>query len=287
MLRSQRALSNCGCSVYPETPWKGMNGVYWLEQTEADVPVEDSWLSAGEAVLLNGLRFAKRRADWRVGRWTAKRALMMYLEVLGRPQTIADIEIRAGSSGAPEVFFSDKPAGVRISLSHRAGAAICALAPSHVAVGCDLELIERRSEAFLADYLTTQEQALVIQTSWADRPRLSTLIWSAKESALKALGVGLRLDTRCVEVSFQVPWKESGGGDRRFDNAAFGSPPAYGPNRWCPLQVCYIKNQVFSGWWQYMGNFLRTLVAAPPPPLPTLLQSSDVLAHSKYVESKF
>jgi len=42
--------------------------VHWLEQTSADLPAEDDWLSAGEAVRLSGMRFAKRRGDWKLGR---------------------------------------------------------------------------------------------------------------------------------------------------------------------------------------------------------------------------
>ena len=102
--------------------------VYWLEQTEADVPAENDWLSASEAVCLNSMRFAKRRADWRLGRWTAKCALSAYLNVPAHPQVLAKIEIRPAPSGAPEVFFGNQPAAVTISLSHRAGIAACAVA---------------------------------------------------------------------------------------------------------------------------------------------------------------
>src|SRR5271157_5967895 len=60
--------------------------VYWLEQAEADVPEGNDWLSASEAVRLNAMRFAKRRADWRLGRCTANRAVAAYLDVPGHPQ---------------------------------------------------------------------------------------------------------------------------------------------------------------------------------------------------------
>ena len=50
--------------------------VYWLEQTEEDLPAEDDWLNASEMARLSGMRFPKRRVDWRLGRWTAKRALV-------------------------------------------------------------------------------------------------------------------------------------------------------------------------------------------------------------------
>ena len=177
-----------------------MLNVYWLEQTEADVPIGDDWLSQGEAIRLDGMRIAKRRTDWRLGRWTAKRALAISLNLPSHPQALASIEIHPAPSGAPEAFLADQRAAVTISLSHRSGAAICALAPSGTALGCDLEVIEPRGDSFVTDYFTSDEQALVQRASVTDRPRLLTLLWSSKESALKALGTGLRLDTRCVAV---------------------------------------------------------------------------------------
>ena len=59
--------------------------LYWLEQTYADVPAENDWLSANEAVRLNTMRFARRRSDWRLGRWTAKNALALYFLILKGP----------------------------------------------------------------------------------------------------------------------------------------------------------------------------------------------------------
>ena len=197
--------------------------VYWLELRQADVPDGNDWLSAGELARLDAMRFPKRRADWRLGRWTAKRALSAYLKASGDlPPPLADMEVRAAASGAPEAFLAAKPAGVIISLSHRNGTALCTITPSAAQLGCDLELIEPRSEAFVADYFTGAEQALVAQSPAADRPQLLALLWSAKESALKALHEGLRLDTRSVTVSFGDAAELSSNvseRERRFDPA--------------------------------------------------------------------
>jgi 4'-phosphopantetheinyl transferase len=225
--------------------------VYWLEQTEADVPAENDWLSTNEAACLNGMRFAKRRADWRLGRWTAKRALSVCLDMPAHPQIFKKMDIRPAASGAPEVFFANQPAVVTISLSHRDGTAACAVAMSGVDMGCDLEIVEPRSEAFIADYFTVEEQALVMRASVADRPRLLALLWSAKESALKALHEGLRLDTRSVIVT------------------PYAAP--FDLNGWSPLQVRYTGGQVFGGWWQSADNILRTVVATQSLESPTVL----------------
>jgi 4'-phosphopantetheinyl transferase len=251
-----------------------MLDVYWLEQTTADVPVEDDWLSASEAVLLNGMRFAKRRADWRLGRWTAKRALAISRNMPSHLEALAGIEIRPAQSGAPEVFFANQPAAVTISLSHRCGSAICAVALSGAALGCDLELIEPRSDAFVADYFTPEERAFVARGATADRSRLLALLWSGKESALKALREGLRLDTRCVVVSLVEAHQRRGEdheGCTEDPDPSFR--PSYGPNSWHRLQVCHTDGQIFRGWWQHSGDLLRTLVAAPPPAPPILLKT--------------
>jgi 4'-phosphopantetheinyl transferase len=248
--------------------------VYWLEQTEADVPRDFDWLSATEAARLNSMRFAKRRADWRLGRWTAKRALAVSLNVPAHPQALAEIEIRPAPSGAPEVFFANKPAPVTVSLSHRAGTAVCAVALSDAALGCDLEVIEPRSNSFVADYFTTEEQALVARAFAGDRSRLCALLWSGKESALKALRAGLRLDTRCVIVSpIDALGRQGKEGDERTEDSALAVRSSGRLNSWRPLHVRYTNGQTFRGWWHHTGNLLRTIVAAPPPAPPILLKN--------------
>ncbi|MGB7847449.1 MAG: 4'-phosphopantetheinyl transferase superfamily protein [Candidatus Acidiferrum sp.] len=226
--------------------------VYWLEQSQADVPAHNDWLSANEVVCLNAMRFAKRRVDWRLGRWTAKHALSIYLDVPSRLQVFKKMELRPAPSGAPEAFFDDQPAAVTISLSHRAGIAACAVAVAGAELGCDLEIIEPRSDAFVADYFTLEEQELFARVSVADRTRNLALLWSGKESALKALHEGLRLDARSVVV--------------RPSDAA---PDLHG---WSPMQVRQTDRRTFHGWWQHEDSIVRTLVAAPPPDPPIRLR---------------
>jgi len=223
--------------------------VHWLEQTSANLPAADDWLSAGEAMRLSAMRFAKRRGDWRLGRWTAKRAVSFYLNLPADPQSLARIEIRPASSGAPEVFLGNVPAPVTISISHREGRAACAIAGPLVGLGCDLEIVEPRSDAFAADYFTAAEQTWVARAPAADQPRLLALLWSAKESVLKALREGLRLDTRRVTVD------------------PIDARPSAGANSWRPLAAQY-AGQDFHGWWQQAGKLVRTMVAAPAPSSP-------------------
>ncbi len=233
-----------------------MVDIYWLQQSEADVPLDDCWLSVAEAERLRTFRFAKRRADWRLGRWTAKRALIAYLNI-GACHHLSDLEIRSAASGRPEAFLAKGSLPVEISLSHRGGLAVCVVAPSGTELGCDLESVEPRSAAFVADYFTAEEQALYVGAAPADRSRLVALLWSAKESVLKALDAGLRLDTRYATVRPSVVLP----GDSED---------------WNPLQVHCEDGQIFHGWWRNARDFVCTLVAAPKPALPIVLSTSNM-----------
>jgi 4'-phosphopantetheinyl transferase len=249
-----------------------MTEVYWLEQTETDVPASNDWLIESEAARLETLRFAKRRSDWRLGRWTAKLAISAYRNLPGDSQSFRDVEIRPAPSGAPEVFFAGKLDGITISLSHRDGVAVFAVAPSSVALGCDLEIVEPRSESFTADYFTEDERQLVTHACAADRPLLLTLLWSGKESALKALRLGLRLDTRSVEVSLNDVERCSAEDGLRRPADSLLALRSHGASRWLPFHVRCIAGQVFHGWWQSTENLVRTLVAEPPSVPPILLE---------------
>jgi len=224
--------------------------VYWLDQTKTDVPIEDDWFSPGEMLCLSKLRFPKRRADWRMGRWTAKRALAAYLCMPARASILAKLEIRAAASGAPEALVSGKPANFTISISHRADRAVCAIGPLDLRLGCDLELVEPHGGAFVTDYFTAEEQTLVARASAAERNVLLAILWSAKESVLKALHEGLRVDTRAVTVDPQLE--------------------SYDLKGWRPLRVRHRNGQTFGGWWCQHNESILTMVgdqamAAPMP----------------------
>ena len=104
--------------------------------------------------------------------------------------------------GAPAPFVDGRPAEAYLTMTDRADQAVCVVGPPGTRLGCDLELVEPRSDAFVSDYLTPAEQALVRSAATDDgRALLANLVWCGKESALKVLRTGLRRDTRSVEVS--------------------------------------------------------------------------------------
>ncbi len=207
------------------------------------VPAGDAWLSAPEAERQASLRLPKRRAEWRLGRFAAKTLLAACLP---HPPPLSSLVIRAAEDGAPEAFLNEEPLSFTLSLSHRDGLALCVVAPGRVLLGCDLERIEPRSAAFVDDYFTPAECARVRSAPPAEQPLLCNLIWSAKESALKGLREGLRLDTRSVVHLPELPARHG----------------------WQPLEVRH-QEQVFAGWWRRHGEFVLTVSCDPAPQAPS------------------
>ena len=247
--------------------------IFWLQQTMADVPIDNAWLCAHEALCLSAMKFAKRCNDWRLGRWTAKRAIAAYLGWPGS-SFLDGIEIRPATSGAPEAFIAEQRAALGVSLSHCAGRAIAAIVPSGAAVGCDLENIEPRLDTFVSDYFTTEEQFLVDNMPAPSRPAIVTLLWSAKESALKALGQGLRLDTRSISVNVGNGQGISGHLTAGLATMQGNKHALCGPGQagWLPLQVCCRDSgRTFYGWWQTSSDLVQTFVADAQLPPPVLL----------------
>ncbi len=220
--------------------------IHWLVQSASSLPdpLPPGVLSGGEAATLAGLVLPKRRADWLLGRLTAKQLVQSYLQKAdqGTPPLDA-IAIAADPNGAPYAGLHGARLPLSLSISHSHGTAFCALvdAAGGASLGCDIEQIERRDAAFGRDFFTTHEQA---QAATAPDPDAAlTALWSAKEAVLKALREGLRLDTRQVEIAL----------------------PAVLSEEWSPLAVALDAELaarfpgVWSAWVRRHAGFMLTL----------------------------
>ena len=137
----------------------------WHSVGEGGLPDARDWLAADELQRAAAMRFTKRRGEWLLSRWTAKHAVAAQLSLSRDRVSLARIEIRTISGGpargAPEVFLDGGRCQIGISLTDRAGWAVCVVGTVED-IGCDLELVEPRSERFVCDFLTPREQAAVL-----------------------------------------------------------------------------------------------------------------------------
>ena len=110
----------------------------------------------------------------------------------------------------------------------------------------------------MLDFLTATEQRFVAsRPAGEERDVAANLIWSAKESALKVLRIGLRRDTRSPgSLTLTVP---------RGDG-------------WGELTVGTSDGTVFPGWWRRDGRFVLTVAAEVAAEPPVALSDPGVLA---------
>jgi 4'-phosphopantetheinyl transferase len=225
--------------------------VYWCLRQAPQLSIAWDSLSPVERTTYEGFRFDARRKSWLAGRFTAKFLVSSVHDGHFRPD---QIEIRNDELGAPSAYHAGQPLPGCLSISHAEDWAAAAFSPlevqsSGMRVGIDLETITPRSEGFIRDYFT-QHEADLVSAAHAGSPtgtphaaQRATLIWSAKEALLKAMGIGLRLDTRRVEV------------------IAIGDEEGEEPVGWKRLGLS--SNQVSSpidAYWRRIGRYVVTLV---------------------------
>ena len=218
----------------------------WLARGQHQLPAGDRWLSRAEAARAAGMGFSKRRAEYLTRRWAGKLAVADRLGLGADPAALALIELRNAASGAPVPYLDGRRAGLELSLTDRAGWAVCLVWPGPQPIGCDLELVEPRTPAFVRDYLTAVERRTVAAAGWdAGRRVAANLIWSAKESTLKLLRTGLGRDTRSVEITLST----------------------VDPEGWSELTARTEEGGRLPGWCRRHGPFLthRRLPGARPP----------------------
>jgi 4'-phosphopantetheinyl transferase len=159
-------------------------------------------------------------------------------------------------------MLGDQALPITLSISHSGDRAFCAavgmLSSGEITggmLGADIERIETRSPGFVEAYFTETESALLERAPARSRDILVTATWSAKEAALKALHLGLTVDTRSATCLIEPVLED-------------GLP-------WTPFQIQWDVRRLNSiaqlsgdiphllGWWRIMDGFVLTLAAEP------------------------
>lgn len=122
-------------------------------------------------------------------------------------------------------------------------------------MGCDLEFIEPRERSLFTDYFTRREMERVDRAASHACDELITAIWSAKEAALKALQLGLSVDTRAVNCL--IDWERGG-------KTGVG-------DGWMPFEIEIEAERLgravdpLQGWWRALDGFVLTLASSARP----------------------
>ena len=221
-------------------------------------------LATPECARLAKLTIPKRRRDWLLGRWTAKHLLQAYLGQIIHTQVPLDaLAIGNDPDGAPYAATLRSRLPISLSISHSGGYSFCAVAPlfsdcalagaptEKIEIGADIERIEHRGREFVADFFTPDELNQVDHAPESFRDTLVTIIWSAKEAMLKALRLGLTVDTRCIDVE-AIPLDTPGdalAANTGWADLRLGLAPSVG----------YAMAAEPVGWWRIMDGYVLTL----------------------------
>src|SRR3989338_6119506 len=110
------------------------------------------------------------------------------------------ISIEKGAGGKPYAMLAGEQ--IAISISHAAPYAYAAASlQKNVLLGVDIEKVRRFKSSLYRAFCNASEMCLIEACKPEERPIRTTLAWSLKESALKALGMGLRVHPQLVDVS--------------------------------------------------------------------------------------
>jgi 4'-phosphopantetheinyl transferase len=212
-----------------------------------ELPAGEDWLAPAERATLHRFRAPKRRRDFRLGRFAAQQAMVSLERQDGTLALRGCCEVRPLPGGAPRAFRDGAPLAVALSISHSEGWAAAAVCRGTGRLGCDIERIGARSSAFLADYLRPSERAFVAEGHESEHPLRATLLWSAKEAVMKALGEGLRLAPASVEI---IPVR-----------------PAPSDAEWRGFSVSApLDAACLHGFWRTVGPFVLTVAGGAHEP---------------------
>ncbi|MEJ8813621.1 4'-phosphopantetheinyl transferase superfamily protein [Variovorax ureilyticus] len=113
--------------------------------------------------------------------------------------TASLLQFLPGKAGKPALA---RPAGLQFNLSHSQSVALIAIADGNAEVGVDVEVLRPMpdAEAMAAAYFTDAEQRALAAVGPELRDRAFFTCWTRKEACLKAVGLGLGVDTRSFEA---------------------------------------------------------------------------------------
>ena len=194
-----------------------------LQEDELREKLHPSQIAAnGELEEFARKKTDKGRQEWILSRTLVKRTVAdYYRHYYGVGLKPTDIHIVKNSFGAPGIEVKHDLGTAHtpplVSISHSEGRAIVALVPSwrRTLAGIDLERVVARTPRFAYDYFSKQERAVIEKR--AEDHGTTTAMWSLKEAASKALGLGTHLDFR-KEIA--VTEMESDTAELRFEGRA-------------------------------------------------------------------
>ncbi|VBB05114.1 enterobactin synthetase component d signature [Lucifera butyrica] len=204
-------------------------------KTAADY--DEAVLYPEELALVSGNAIAKRRIEFCLGRAAAHSAL--------RQININDFPVRKGPDNEPLW-----PPGVAGAITHSGEFALAAVTRQENAagIGIDIELIDETVPAGLEKYICTKQEMVWVTREKSRLPERLLMIFSAKESAFKALFPLTR--TFLDYAAAELVWRED---TRSFSGKLL-----------TPAGEAYNAGYIFEVGCRIVGQYIFTFMKLPP-----------------------
>ncbi len=231
---------------HPEaTPNDPPDDIHWVLTQAGPGLASGCYLTATEIQSGRRYRHPERHRQWMLGRATAKYLLMQRATPLDLSiQASNDFEILRNPNGWPQLQDRHgRNLPVSLTISHRDELAFSAVCRDNLGnLGADIEIIAPKNASMLEDFYTPEERNWIQSQASPHQALTATLIWSAKESILKAIKTGLMENTKII---------------RLIPNEDVSQPG----NRWNQIQAV-IRQQTIPVWWTILNkhNLCITLV---------------------------
>src|SRR3989344_5679474 len=136
------------------------------------------------------------KTDFLAGREALKNALNQYLSK-NKMRLLEKVVINNSQSGQP--YIQDYET-LHCSIGHSYGLGVGAVAPFRI--GVDVEKIRPHKDS-LANYIAEPKELNLVENFFNNRTDKITLVWTIKESVMKALGIGFKISPRQVKIMRQ------------------------------------------------------------------------------------
>lgn len=175
--------------------------VYYAHWHNAQLPPAEelSLLSEEERQHFEKLRRIEDKLSYAKAHILIRKSLQKYLSF-----PAAEIEFTKSSFGKPGVSVPNGLPKIEFNITHCEMLVACAVALSPVGIDAEsrLRVLEPETIDFILHPREKSEMKSVDQKEWSET---ALRIWTCKEAALKALGVGLQIEPRQVLVDFADP----------------------------------------------------------------------------------
>lgn len=161
--------------------------------------IHNKYLTANEKKYLENNKFYRRKESFLLGRLSAKYAYDKFISLHTNNSKLdfQNICVEASSTGKPILKYMSHNGNCQITITHSQNIGISFVYDEYFSFGIDLEFCNLNSINSANEMLNTVENYIIDQY---DNDRLSLLLWSAKESIGKYLGIGLSVEYSIFEV---------------------------------------------------------------------------------------